>query len=113
MVLLLVREGSQLIISWRNYLGSAENRMEITMQVLTLCVLFLPLDPDSIRGLSVVLVLLVWTEALLFMSGIPRYYAVILHLRKKCKQMTNYLDMASTDASSCLHQFAKIFFTSC
>lgn len=70
-ILGVLREVIQFLVSWRNYIKSLENWLEISILFLTIITIFIPVPYSSQQGISAWLILFSWAEFVLILGRLP------------------------------------------
>ncbi|KAB7498869.1 Transient receptor potential cation channel protein painless, partial [Armadillidium nasatum] len=73
----VMREMTQFIVSWKTYVRSLENWLEVSILVMTLLVLFFPIPYISLQGISAWLILSSWVELVLILGRHPLFAVYI------------------------------------
>ncbi|XP_076054331.1 uncharacterized protein LOC143033015 [Oratosquilla oratoria] len=66
-----IREFIQCFMSWKYYVSSVENWLEVSIVVMTFVLLLIPMDPSSKQNLSAWLILFSWGEFVLLLGRHP------------------------------------------
>ena len=72
LILFTIREFVQLTVSYRRYFFNLENLLELSLIIMTYCLMFVSLSLSEFKNISALVLLLSWLEVVLLIGGHPR-----------------------------------------
>eukprot|EP00090_Calanus_glacialis_P017219 TRINITY_DN26883_c0_g1_i4.p1 TRINITY_DN26883_c0_g1~~TRINITY_DN26883_c0_g1_i4.p1 ORF type:complete len:935 (+),score=234.23 TRINITY_DN26883_c0_g1_i4:53-2857(+) len=91
LIIFTLRELFQISVSYRRYIFSIENLMEVALIILTFILMFVVSEPVAIKHVSGVIILLSWVEAVLLIGGHPRLSTYITMFSKVSANFAKFL----------------------
>jgi len=91
LVIFSLRELFQISVSYRRYIFSIENLMEVSLIILTFLLMFVVSEPLTIKHVSGLVILLSWVEAVLLVGGHPRLSTYITMFSKVSFNFAKFL----------------------
>ena len=91
LIIFTLRELFQISVSYRRYIFSIENLMELALIILTFVLMFVVSEPVPIKHVSGVIILLSWVEAVLIIGGHPRLSTYITMFSKVSFNFAKFL----------------------
>ena len=91
LLIFTLRELFQISVSYRRYIFSIENLMEVALIILTFILMFVVSEPLAIKHVSGVIILLSWVEAVLLIGGHPRLSTYITMFSKVSINFAKFL----------------------
>ncbi|CAL4121981.1 unnamed protein product, partial [Meganyctiphanes norvegica] len=90
-----IKEAVQLFISWRSYITSFKNILEMAIVILTFILLFLRLEPLDQQHISAWLILFSWTNFILILGCHPKLAIYITMFRKVSRNFIKFIILFS------------------
>eukprot|EP00092_Neocalanus_flemingeri_P109150 GFUD01140253.1.p1 GENE.GFUD01140253.1~~GFUD01140253.1.p1 ORF type:complete len:520 (+),score=97.82 GFUD01140253.1:64-1560(+) len=91
LIIFTLRELFQISVSYRRYIFSVENLMEVALIILTFILMFAASEPVVIKHISGIIILLSWVEAVLLIGGHPRLSTYITMFTKVSFNFAKFL----------------------
>jgi len=91
LIIFTLREIFQLAVSYRRYMFSIENLMELSLIILTFLLMFVVTGQVAMKHVSGIIILLSWVEAVLLIGGHPRLSTYITMFSKVSFNFAKFL----------------------